>query len=479
MTEIRVTQSPAEVLADPDEAAALVTQLDAEVLADPDLAAGRVTQLGVDVLGDPDTRTGRVSQISVEVLRHAPLPVTPPGPIARPTVYGQGEQTRALAVNIFAPIVQGKAFIDNFSEEITAYSHEKGADNYYNSASITLTLPEVDVADWLLYGLGRHIEVKSPAQNLIWEGFVDRLTIAYGGKAYEIGPLSDIGNRVYVTYTPVYISSATGTIVKGTSAETPLVDNTTSQAIYGIIEKNLSAGECIVTDTQNEAERFRNEFLTENAYPKIQGNYSFMAGGTGAIVLECSGYWKWLDYYVYNYRTGVAMLGWVTLNTKLQAILAAEPNAIISTDYTLITANAAIAQNMEKNNKTALTIIKGITAAGDATANRWLFGVGKDRIAYYHVLPTTIDYEYRVNDEMQKLVVYGTDAAVEPWDIEPGKWYITNDIYKPITAGTPYSVPSASFIETVRFTAPYSFDLTEGKMSRVSQLLNMKGLGSI
>ena len=427
-----------------------------------------------------------ITQLSVEILRGGskePDPPVPPVPSgqnpARVSLTSSGYESRSLSVSVYQPIIRGRSWVADFSEEITAYSHEKGADNYYISASMTLTLPYIDIADWLLYGLGRHVEVRSPAQDIIWEGFVDRLSITYGGKTYEIGPLSDIGNRVYVTYTPVYVSAATGTIVKGSSAETPLVNNITSQALYGIIEKNLSAGECIVTSTQNEAERFRDEFLTENAYPKIQGNYSFMAGGTGAIVLECAGYWKWLDYYIYNNRSTAAANGWSTLDTKLRAILAAEPNGILSTDYTLISANAAIAQNMEKNNKTALTILKGITAAGDAAANRWLFGIGKGRTAYYRVMPTVINYEYRVNDEVQKLVIYGTDAAVDPWAIEPGRWYITSDIYNPITPGTPYSIPSASFIETVRFTAPYSFDLTEGKSSKVSQLLAMKGLGAI
>jgi len=480
MTEILVTQSPAEVLADPDEASALVTQLDAEVLADPNLAEGIVTQLGVDVLGDPDTRTGRVSQISVEVLRHAPLPVTPSGSVARSTVYGQGEQTRAISVNIFAPIVNGKAFIDNFSEEITAYSHEKGADNYYISANMTLTLPHIDLAEWLLYGLGRHIEVKAPSQRVIWEGFIDHITISLSGKTYEIGTLSDIGNRVYVTYTPIRISTAAGSIVKGTGGEeTPLVDDLASQEIYGIIEKNLSAGECTVTTTTNEAEYFRDVFLMENSYPKTQGSYSFGAGGSGSITIECYGYWKWLDYYVYNNRSTVAANGYSYFHTKLRAILAADPNGIVSTNYSKIANSVALSQNREANSRTALTIIKGIVAAGDLTGARWVFGLGKDREAYYHAIPTTIDYEYRVNDDEQKLVVYGTNEAIDPWDIEPGKWYMTSDVWKPITPSTPYSIPTASFIDTIRFTAPYNFDLTEGRMSKVSQMLAMKGLGGI
>ena len=385
-----------------------------------------------------------------------------------------------LSVGLFQPLILGGAWINDYTEEITAYGQEKAADMYYVSASVTLSLHSIDLLDWLLYGLGRHIITRAPSQRVVWVGFVNYMTIATGQKTYEVGPLMDIGNRVYVTYTPVYVSAATGTIVKGTSTESPLVNDTTSQARFGIIEKNLAAGECIITDTQNEANRFRDEFLIENAYPKINSSFSFGAGEAAVVTLECVGYWKWLDAYAYNNRATAAADGWSVLSTKLQAILTANPNLNIrNIDFSRIMASTAIGQNREKDNKTALTIIKGICAAGDPAGNRWLFGVGLGRQAYYNVIPTTINYEYRVNDNQQKLVVYGTDAAVDPWDIEPGRWYISSDIYKPINYASNYSIPTASFIESVRFTAPYSFDLTEGKMSKISQMLNYRGLGAI
>jgi len=385
-----------------------------------------------------------------------------------------------LSVGLFQPLILGGAWINDYTEEITAYGQEKAADMYYVSASVTLNLHSIDLLDWLLYGLGRHIVTRAPSQRKVWEGFVNYMTVATGQKVYEVGPLMDIGNRVYVTYTPVYVSAATGTIVKGTSTESPLVNDTTSQARFGIIEKNLAAGECIITDTQNEANRFRDEFLIENAYPKINSSFSFGAGDAAVVTLECIGYWKWLDAYVYNNRATAAADGWSLLHTKLQAILTANPNlAIRNLDFSRITtANTAIGQNREKDNKTALTIIKGICAAGDPAGNRWLFGIGENQQAYYKIIPTTMDYEYRVNDNQQKLVVYGTDAAVDPWDIEPGRWYISSDIYKPINYASNYSIPTASFIESVRFTAPYSFDLTEGKASKISQMLSLKGMSS-
>ncbi|MDD1710413.1 MAG: hypothetical protein LUQ37_05850 [Methanoregulaceae archaeon] len=386
-----------------------------------------------------------------------------------------------LSVGLFQPLVLGGAYVDNYSDEVVSYTHELAADNFYNSAEIVLQLRDIDLTEWLLSGLGRHVRVKSPSQAIIWEGFVDSLTVSYGGKVYTVGPLSDIGNRVYVTHTPLYVASSTGFQTRGTSTESAVVNDTTSQALYGIIEKNLMAGECIITATLNEASNLRAAFLAENTYPKVQGSYSFGGGGSAAeVTLNCLGYWKWLDFYIYNFRINNTSFGYVNLNTKVQTVLAANPNtAIFSTDYSGLSANTAVGCKQEQNNRTALAIIKGITAAGDPSGNRWLFGFGEGRKAYYKPIPTTPVYEYKVYDNEQRMTVYGSDTPISPWDIAPGQWYETTDTLKPITRGSIYSIPTAAFIESIKYVAPYGFDLTEGKWSKIGQMLNMKGLGSI
>lgn len=482
MTEIRVSQAIVEVLIDSDDRNARISQNTVEALADSDDRNARVSQANVEALADSDDRNARVSQLIVEVLWRRPDPI-PPSPTVRPATVagGSGAQSRALSLSVYQPLAIGGAWVSDYTDEVTAYGHELGADNWYNSADFTLTLPDIALDEWLIYGLGRHVEIKAPGQYVIWEGFINQLTINFGQNVYEIGPLMDIGNRVYVIYTPVYISASNGSIVKGTSMESPLVDNTASQAQYGIVEKSLSTGECAVTTAQNEAHRFRDDFLIENSYHKVGARYSFGDSGEPTIQASCLGYWKWLEAYVYNNRATAAANGYSTLDTKLQAVLTANPNPwALSTDYTRIAANTAIAANREKDNRTAYTVIKALAAAGDPSGNRWLFGVGRDRIPYYHPISTTIDYEYRTNENEQRLVVYGTDTIVEPWDVQPGKWFISSDAYRPINIpGANYPVPSAAYIETVRYSAPYGLELTEGKLSRVSQLLNLKGLGAI
>jgi hypothetical protein len=443
-----------------------------------------LAEWGYERENDPSATEMRVTQLSVEILRGGdPEPAPPtPAPVDRRTweTPGGGEAPKTLSISIYQPLVLGGAWIADYTDEITTYQHELGADNWYLSCDFTLNLHNINLDEWMLYGLGRHIEVKAPGQYTVWEGFVNSLTINIGQNVYEIGPLMDIGNRVYVIYTPVYVSAAAGSIVKGTSMESALVNDTASQARYGIIEKCLSAGECIITTAQNEADRFRAEFLLENAYHKIGAQYSFGSGGEPTVQVNCLGYWKWLDAYVYNNRATAAANGYSTLNTKLQVMLTANPNAwSVMADYSRITANTAIAANREKDNRTAMTIVKGITAAGDPAGNRWLFGVGPGRVPYYQPIPIGIDYEYRVYDNEQRLTVYGSDAIVEPWDVKPGRWYLSADVYKPVNYQSNYIVPSASFIETVRYTAPYGLELTEGKLSKISQMLNAKGLGAI
>lgn len=364
-----------------------------------------------------------------------------------------------------------------YMEEVIDYSHVLAADNRYDTASIGLVLPREYADEWIASGIGRHVVVRSHSQNTIWEGFIDKITISFGARTIEVGPLSEVGNRVYVIYTPVYANSA-GMLITGTSTETPVANDTTSQAIFGILEKNLSAGECTVTTTVNEANRFRDEYLIQNAYPTIKGSFNYGSQEALIIRLECIGYWKYLDFYIYNNRLA-AVLGSTTFDAKIRTILGADPNGIISTDYFFVSTNANPYPNKEEFNRTALTIIKALCAAGDSSGNRWLFGIGAGRKAYYSVIESTPFYTYHTSTTEQRMSIFGSDTPLHPWEIEAGHWYIMEDLQKNINFGSVYSNRNTAFIESVQFTAPYSFSLTEGRVSSLAQLLAYKGLGSI
>lgn len=385
-----------------------------------------------------------------------------------------------ISVEVFDPLLFGGAKIIDLTDTIPDYSHTKSADMGFVSASISFDCKTLDFYDWLNNGLLRHIEVKNAAQQTVWEGFVDGLSGNIAGTSYTRGPVSDIGNRVYAIYTPLYtITGDSGsTLIRGNSMETALVNNTLSQSRYGIIEKALNAGTCIVNATNNDADIYRNNFLAEMAYPKTNTPTS-SASKIPRITLDCVGYWKLLDWYVWNNRATAAALGYATINNKIIAILNGNPNGWgISSDRSQIFPNTAILPNREAENQTGLTLIKEAMSAGDVNGNRWLFGIGAKRVPYYHVVPTEVEYEYRIVDTEQRLFFIGSNVVVEPWDIEPGRWYQSLDHQiVPSGEGTNFRDLKKVFIESVNFKLPYSFDLAESKITTLAQILAYKNLG--
>jgi hypothetical protein len=126
-----------------------------------------------------------------------------------------------------------------------------------------------------------------------------------------------------------------------------------------------------------------------------------------------------------------------------------------------------------------LNVIKGLVDLGDASDNRWLFGVWNDRLVQYQPAPTSIAYYQRVSDAAQRYLTRG-GAEVKPWAMRPGNWIL----YADVLPGT--MLPSVfredmriEFIESVTFTAPYGVEYTGLKISKLGHYLAKLGLGVI
>jgi len=149
-------------------------------------------------------------------------------------------------------------------------------------------------------------------------------------------------------------------------------------------------------------------------------------GGSGATLrLDCLGYVHWLLYPYSSATTGLQ-----NLSSKLEAILGQDPNGLISTDYSFVESNTLQVGAYEQSNRKAWGLIKGLVSQGDASDNRYNFGVYNDRVAYYDAIPTTVKYQTTVGAISGQLsigrgpllgignrvrVVYSTvDASVSP-----------------------------------------------------------------
>lgn len=386
---------------------------------------------------------------------------------------------KGLSIRVKVPIVQGNDVIGNYSEIVNSYNHVIAADGGYISANISMVGNNEFLEDWLQNGLGRHIEVYSPQQRLIWEGFADTIDINMGGVIFKKGPLINIGNRVLASYTPIFpcvegADPPCNEPVTGTPTVTTLVDNVLSQKRFGIWEKIIDAGEQYVED----AEFVRDLFLAENAYP--EGNPSLSIGNESdmSVTINCKGYIEWLNAYPYTYDNGTDECISLWASDKIIDVLQADPNDIISILYDGISFNGVLVCDNETEYKQAKTIIDDILTKGGGDGDRWTFGIYGNRKVFYKPIPSKVEYIYYKTGRTQQVeTVEG--QVIEPWDVLPCKWvgiptFLTSFGLK---IEDIRNDPRIFFGEEVNFTAPDQVNISGAKIRRLPQLLARMGLG--
>lgn len=375
----------------------------------------------------------------------------------------------SISVSVFNPLTLGGGQIAEFSNQLASYEHEIVADGGYWSARIRVDDTQLDMEDWYERGLGRKIVAYSPEGVTVWEGVVNTIKLSLGGLSKTIGPLLDIANKTRLIFS--YIDTSSGTPVTGLRLTTAWADNLASQSRYGILEKVLSSG----GTTIELADEIRDLYLAENARPARSEELT-LGGGGQSMELECVGVVRFLDRFTYNSTTTGAQ----NLSAKLAAVLAADPNDFILQDFSLIDTNTLQVSAFDNDNRIAWGIIKELVAQGDASNNRWLFGVYANRQAQYRRLVEQTDYLQSLSDPGQRVYVPG-GSIVEPWYILPGRWLQVTDF---MVGRIPDSTslrddPRFMLIESVTFRAPYSVTLKGGKFSRLEQKLARLGLAGI
>ena len=375
-------------------------------------------------------------------------------------------QSENLSINVFQSIPAGGSYLETLSVSVDQWQHEIRAVGGYWSGQFTIRDRQSKVENWL-DGLGRRIEVRDEVGELIWEGFVNRVTVAAGPLSVERGPLTAIVNKVKVVYSE--LDTSVNPPVLGDTVFSSASENTDSQTLYGVIEKTVAVGGV----TQTEAEQTRDTYLAENAFPETSSQFSLGQGDAFSVSVECLGYIHWLDLYPYNQETDTST---INLSAKIQDALAADPNGFISTDYSRLTSNTVQVPDYDNRDLSAWGIIKDLIAKGDASDNRYNFGIYEDRIAVYEAVPTDIEYQLRLGDPEQRIenIVGG---RVKPWNVLPGKWCFFPDFL--VGIAEPASLkedPRALFIESVVFRLPRGIQLTGSKVSSLQQKINRLGL---
>lgn len=376
-----------------------------------------------------------------------------------------------LSINAFDPLVVGTGLVnDLIGSQINSYQHSISALGGYNSATIVINDRQMNIEDWLSDGLMRHIEVYNPALVKIWEGFVNEIVITLGALSVTRGPLLDVGNNVALTYSTVDTSISPPAV--GMRATTAFSADTDSQALYGVLENVLSAGGVSST----EATTIRDVFLTENKDPQSSQQLNIGQSSELSVRLNCLGYYHLMKKYIYNQT---ASTGTANLSTVLAAIIAADPNSILSTDTSGITSNTLQVKQYLNDNSPAWNLIQGLVARGDASDNRYIFGIYNDRVPTYEAIPTDFEYQQRLSDPAQR-VETPQETEVKPWDVKAGKWLFVPDFL--IGKVVPSSLrldPRMIFIEQVTYSMPWGLQIQGGKTDKLTQKLAKLGLSGI
>lgn len=382
-----------------------------------------------------------------------------------PDLFSQ-TSSRALSIQVSDPLWKSN-FLFTLTGMEDSYSQTIEAIGGYNNAQFNVKDNQTDIEDWIANGLGRHIETFDEAQNKIWGGFVNKISANLGTLSVTRGSLLDIANRVSIIYSTI-ITSVTPPLL-GIRVQTTLANDTSSQTDFGIIEKILSSGGVTAT----EADQIRDTFLAENKEPQTSQQINVPASQEISVTVECLGYIHLTKIFPYNSTS----TGLQNLSTKMTNIFAASPTVTFNTSG--IVSNTTQVRAFENDDNIAWGLLKGLTAKGDASDNRYNLGVFADQKVLYETAPTTIAYQQRLSDPENRIETLSGER-IFPWNVLPGRWLFIPDFL--IGQSQPSDLrldPRAVFIESVTFTAPWGLRIVGGKADRLSQKLARLGLNGV
>jgi len=390
-------------------------------------------------------------------------------------------ETTGIFIDLFRPIILGGELLYSINNEISSYSHQINVFGGYTEATFSIndTLPHLET--WIQEGLGRHIVVYNTSGIIIWEGYVNNISVKVGALSISRGPLMNIANRVSLVYVPIEDPNTDPPIL-GNRTETTIAESSSSQALYGIIEKVIATGNCSNNATDGYiADQIRDTYLAENRYPETNTQMTIGESSSEmSVEIQCRGYMDWFNVYVFN---DIITTFLITLTHKLIHIICAESliNNIFENNTDQISVNNLTTEGSDIENRIAIDIIKGILAYGDVNDARWLFGVYANRIPYYYIMPSTVEYVHHLASNHQGILTYPGGTDVKPWDVQVGKWIMAGDflVGKIPEATNPRTDPRCMFIESLQFTAPYQLQINGGKITTLPQKLAQLGLGGI
>lgn len=334
----------------------------------------------------------------------------------------------------------GSSFIKRYP--VYNYQHTISNQGWFDTASCDIAVrSQSEGFDLLANRLGCYVAiyVDNPTQP-IWEGLINRITFNSGKVSYTIG-LDDMANRVSVVYTGG----------ANTGVQTPVVNDLSSQAIYGIKQGQIEFG----TDASGgstQRTNLRDTLLIQQALP--QTSVSQAQGQTNLVHFELIGIFHTLEWEKFFVALSAAT---TAFNTSISSIIAGLANGATffdNTNTTQISTNAATEPNQQRG-VSAWERLQKMADAGDAT-NYWVCGIaptdrntGK-RTFYYRQANYAINYTANQDDGLIIRNQFGKPVPV--WLVVPDQVIRVNDILVGHDT-TILSDPRATYIQSIQYDA--------------------------
>lgn len=302
----------------------------------------------------------------------------------------------------------GSAFIRRYPA--LHYRHQILAIGGFDTASCQLPVGRAEGETILENCVGNRVAIfMNNPFDPIWEGFINRVTLTLPGIILT-RTLDETGNRIVINSTP-----STGS---GIPAITTTVNNTASQAVYGIKSKTERSARLHGVGTY--AASLSARLLNDLAYPLTSAASN--SGEVNAFIeLELKGFYHTLDWendtITGTRPTRNGSTGW------FDVYLSTHPNGttFISSDARDLT-NNAITYPGVADGSIIWQKMRMLAECGN-NAERWITGVGPfdyntgTRRLYLRPADTTVKYTAKVNQPGRLFSPQG--AIVEPWTVRP------------------------------------------------------------
>jgi hypothetical protein len=290
-----------------------------------------------------------------------------------------------------------------------SYTHTISDRFGFESCRVAFRGTADEAVDWLQNGLMRSLIVSGPDAEIVWEGFLETITVTLGQKKASLS-LKPMANFVKILWTSIQGLPGDTTITATTAS-------TLSQSLYGR-KDYLGTLPKVFVGAVNAAGA---KALNALSLPRSTESTTASTGDLGDITIELTfaGWYATLDWNLASNSSGSTTI----TNTQLTATWLpsfASVNAFLSTDYSGITFVGPTLPEYVAHYSTYKQVIEKLLSAGDSSNNTLAYGVYENRtfraVTSAAATPTVITYQ---EDAGSGQVLDAIGNVVAPWNVRP------------------------------------------------------------